>query len=39
MINIGSMVIEDICGFIRAHIKIDKGITNNGNESNCSYQK
>mgnify|MGYP003062578631 CR=1 FL=1 len=35
----GSLFIDDICGFIGAHIKIDKGIINNGNESNCSYQK
>ena len=37
--NKDSLFIDDICGFIGAHIKIDKGITNNGNESNCSYQK
>ena len=35
MRNRGSLFIDDICGFIGAHIKIDKGITNNGNESNC----
>ena len=39
MRNRGSLFIDDICGFIGAHIKIDKGIINNGNESNCSYQK
>ena len=39
MRNRGSLCIDDICGFIGAHIKIDKGIINNGNESNCSYQK
>ena len=39
MRNSGSLFIDDICGFIGAHIKIDKGIINNGNESNCSYQK
>ena len=37
--NKDSLFIDDICGFRRAHIKVDKGITNNGNESNCSYQK
>ena len=37
--NKDSLFIDDICGFSRAHIKVDKVITNNGNESNCSYQK
>ena len=37
--NKDSLFIDDICGFRSAHIKVDKGITNNGNESNCSYQK
>ena len=37
--NKDSLFIDDICGFRSAHIKVDKGTTNNGNESNCSYQK